>query len=97
MAPADMPPILRAALARDVGTYVLPGAAFDAGDTAHRRLLWVRRRSTRWVIAFERGRSQDNPVVAYEVGLDGASIAGVRAEIAFPATVCQMTERQLWR
>ena len=102
IAPADMPLILRAALARDIGTYALPGADFDSTDVVrtgiHRRLLWVRKRGTRWVVAFERGgRSYDNPLVVYELGLDGQSIAGVRGEIGFPASICQLTERELWR
>jgi hypothetical protein len=102
IAAADMPPPLRAALTRDVGVFALPGQGFDTTDVVRtgvrRRLLWLRKRATRWVAVFERGgRSYDNPFVVYEMGLDGRSIASVREGIAFPASVCQITERELWR
>ncbi|MGZ5986828.1 MAG: hypothetical protein ACXWK7_18035, partial [Caulobacteraceae bacterium] len=102
VSPGDLPQLLRAALAHDLGTYVPPGAAFDATDVVrvgvNRRLLWVRRRGTRWVAAFERGgRAYNNPYLVYEMGYDGQSIAGVRGGVAFPATICQITERELWR
>lgn len=102
IAPADMPQPLRAALARDVGAFALPGQDFDATDVVRtgvrRRLLWLRRRGTRWIAVFEHGgRSYDNPFVVYEMGLDGQSIAGVRGGVAYPASVCQITERELWR
>ncbi len=102
VAPADMPPPLRAALARDIGVFTLPGQDFDATDVVRtggrRRLLWLRKRGTRWIAVFEhRGRSYDHPFAVYEMGLDGQSIAGVREGVAFPASVCQITERELWR
>jgi len=102
IAPADIPPLLRAALTHEIGAFALPGQDFDATDVVrtgvNRRLLWVRRRGTRWVVAFEHGgRGYNNPFGVYEMGLDGQSIAGVRSGVAFPATVCQVTERELWR
>jgi hypothetical protein len=102
VAPTELPPILRGALARDIGIYALPGADFDADEVVRtgvrRRLLWARKRGTRWVVAFEHGgRNYDNPYVVYEMGLDGSSIADVRGGVAFPASVCQITERELWR
>jgi hypothetical protein len=101
VAPADVPPILRAMLGHDIGTYALPGQPFDATDEVgtgvNRRLIWVRKRGTRWVVAFEQGgRAYHDTVLSYELGYDN-TIAGIRAEIAFPSTVCQMTERALWR
>jgi hypothetical protein len=102
VAPGDIPPLLRNALAHDIGAFALPGADYDATDVVrtgvNRRLLWVRRRGTRWVVAFEHGgRIYNDPFFAYELGLDGQTIAGVRGGIAFPASVCQVTERELWR
>ena len=99
--PADLPRILQFAMTRDIGRFALPGQPFDAADVVrvgvNRRLIWIRRRDTRWVVAFEQGgRAYHDTVVSYEMGYDG-SIAGVRSEIAFPPTVCQMTERALWR
>jgi hypothetical protein len=102
VAPADMPQPLRAALARDVGAFALPAQDFDTTDVARtglrRRLLWLRKRGDRWIAVFERGgRNSDNPFVVYEMGLDGQGIAGVRSGVAYPASVCQVTERELWR
>lgn len=102
VAPADVPAILRVTLGHDIGAYALPGQPYDATDVVsvgvNRRLIWVRRRGTRWVVAFEQGgRAYHDTVLSYEVGYDNSSIAGIRAEVAFPATVCQMTERALWR
>jgi hypothetical protein len=102
VAPADIPPLLRAALAHDIGVYALPGADYDATDVVrtgiHHRLLWVRRRATRWVVAFEHGgRIYNDPFLAYELGFDGQTIAAVRSGLAFPPTICQATERELWR
>lgn len=98
---AKLPQALRAALIRDVGQIALPGADFDATDVVrtgvNHRLIWVRRQGTRWVAAVEEGgRAYRDLVIAYEIGYDG-SLAGVRKDIAFPATVCQVTERDLWR
>jgi hypothetical protein len=96
-----LPPILVAALGRDVGLIALPGRPFDSdgeGKTgvAH-RLLWVRKQGTRWVVALEEGgREARDLVISYEIGYDG-SLAGMRKDPAFPATVCQLTERELWR
>lgn len=102
VAPGDMPPLLRSALAREVGPFALPGQDFDLTDVVRtgvrRRLLWLRRRGTRWIAVFERGgHGYDNPFAVYEMGLDGQSIAGVRGGVAYPASVCQITERELWR
>jgi hypothetical protein len=88
--PAHMPPILRAAVLRDVGDMGLSGGPSVAG----RQLLWVRKQGTRWVVAYQDG--DRDGVVSYEIGYDG-SLAGVRKDVAFPATVCQLTERELWR
>jgi hypothetical protein len=101
VAAADLPPILRAMLAHDIGTFALPGQPFDASDVVaagvSRRLIWVRKRGTRWVVALEQGgRAYHDTVLSYELGYDN-TIAGIRAETAFPSTVCQMTERALWR
>lgn len=92
---------LRAAIGRDAGDLALPGSPFDAGADAKigisRRLIWVRKQGTRWVIAYEQGGADYHDVVlSYEVGYDG-SVAGVRKDVAYPATVCQITERELWR
>jgi hypothetical protein len=88
--PAHVPPILRAAIGRDVGGMALPGAPAIDG----RQLLWVRKQGTRWVVAYQDGPRDG--VVSYEIGYDG-SLAGIRKDVAFPATVCQITERELWR
>jgi hypothetical protein len=98
---AKLPPILIAALTRDVGQIALPGKPFDADGTTttgvSHRLLWVRKQGTRWVVAVEEGgREARELVVSYEIGYDG-SLAGMRKDVAFPATVCQLTERELWR
>jgi hypothetical protein len=98
---AKLPPILIAALTRDVGQIALPGRPFDNGEAAttgvNHRLLWVRKQGTRWVVAVEEGgREARDLVVSYEIGYDG-SLAGMRKDVAFPATVCQLTERELWR
>jgi hypothetical protein len=96
-----LPAALRGALARDVGPIAVPGAAFDATEEVkvgvNHRLIWVRKQGSRWVVALEEGgRNYHDVIVAYELGYDG-SIAGVRKETAFPATVCELTERDLWR
>jgi len=98
---ARLPPALLGALTRDVGPIARPGAAFDAGEDAktgvNHRLIWVRKQGTRWVVALEEGgRAARDVILSYEIGYDG-SIAGVRKEVAFPATVCELTERGLWR
>ena len=96
-----LPIALRGALARDVGPIALPGAPFDASDEVKtgvsHRLIWVRKQGTRWVVAYEEGgHTYHDVILSYEIGYDG-SIAGVRKDVAFPATVCQLTERELWR
>jgi hypothetical protein len=92
---ARLPPILVAALSRDVGLVALPGRPFD--DKVTHRLLWVRKQGTRWVVALEEGGGEARDLVmSYEIGYDG-SLAGLRKDPAFPATVCQLTERELWR
>jgi hypothetical protein len=98
---AKLPPALLASLNRDVGLIALPGKPFDATNEVkvgvNHRLIWVRKQSTRWVVAYEEGgASYHDIVISYEIGYDG-SIAGVRKELAFPATVCMLTERDLWR
>jgi hypothetical protein len=98
---AKLPPILVAALGRDVGLIALPGRPFDSGEAGttgvSHRLLWVRKQGTRWVVAVEEGGHEVHElVVSYEIGYDG-SLAGLRRDMAFPATVCQLTERELWR
>lgn len=97
----NLPNALRGALARDVGPIAVPGAAFDSTDEVktgvNHRLIWVRKQGTRWVVAYEEGgRSYHDVILSYEIGYDG-SIAGVRKDVAFPATVCELTERELWR
>ena len=63
----------------------------------NRRVAWIRKRDTRWVVAVEvGGKAPFIAVLAYEMGYDG-SLIGIRNERAFPASVCQVTERQLWR
>ena len=89
-----LPKILLAAIARDIGDLALPGA--PAETAGGRRLLWVRKQGTRWVVAYAEGASGRDDVVSYEIGYDG-SLAGMRRDVAFPATVCQLTERELWR
>ena len=89
-----LPKILLAAIARDIGDLALPNAPADAAGG--RRLLWVRKQGTRWVVAYAEGPSGRDDVVSYEIGYDG-SLAGMRKDVAFPATVCQLTERELWR
>ncbi len=101
MALADTPPILKAAMNRDIGRYALPGQPFDDHDVVttgvSRRLVWIRKRDTRWAIAVEvGGKAPFIAVLAYEMGYDG-SLAVIRVDRAFPPTVCQVTERQLWR
>ena len=96
-----LPDVLRGALARDVGPMALPGAPFDATDEVKtgisRRLIFVRKQGTRWVVAYEEGgRSYHDVILSYEIGYDG-SIAGVRKDVAFPATICELSERELWR
>lgn len=101
MAPSDAPQILKFAMTRDIGRFALPGQPFDDRDAVvtglNRRLAWIRKRDTRWVVAVEvGGKTPFIAVLAYELGYDG-SLAAIRNERAFPATVCQVTERQLWR
>jgi len=96
-----LPVALVASLSRDVGPIVLPGKPFDASAEAkvgvNHRLIWVRKQGTRWVVAYEEGgASYHDVVISYEIGYDG-SIAGIRRDLAFPATVCMLTERELWR
>lgn|GEM_PF-5796718 len=101
VAPADTPKILQFAMNRDIGRYALPGQPFDDHDEVvtgvNRRVAWIRKRDTRWVVAVEvGGKAPFIAVLAYEMGYDG-SLIGIRNERAFPASVCQVTERQLWR
>jgi len=67
------------------------------GTQIRHRLLWVRRRGLRWAFAVENGgRAYNLTVVAYDLLTNGMA-AGVGRAMAFPGTVCQLTERQLWR
>lgn len=101
VAPADAPKAVQFVMTRDLGRFALPGQAFDDHDVVvtgmSRRLVWLRRRDTRWVVAVEvGGKAPFEAVIAYEMGYDGSIIA-IRQERAFPATICQITERMLWR
>lgn len=101
VAPSEAPKAVQFVMTRDIGRFALPGQAFDDHDEVvtgvSRRLIWIRRRDTRWVIAVEvGGKLAYEAVLAYEMGYDGSIIA-IRSERAFPATICQVTERLLWR
>jgi len=101
VAPPDAPKAVQFVMSRDIGRFALPGQPFDDHDKVatgiSRRLVWIRRRDTRWVVAVEvGGKVPFWSVLAYEMGYDG-SLAVIRVDRAFPPTVCQVTERQLWR
>jgi hypothetical protein len=101
VAASDTPKAVQFVMTRDIGRFALPGQPFDDRDEAvtgiSRRLVWIRRRDTRWVVAVEvGGKVPYEAVLAYEMGYDG-SIVAIRSERAFPATICQVTERLLWR
>jgi len=101
VAPPDAPKAVQFVMSRDIGRFALPGQPFDDHDEVvtgvSRRLVWIRRHDTRWVVAVEvGGKVPFWSVLAYEMGYDG-SIIGIRNERAFPATLCQVTERLLWR
>jgi hypothetical protein len=97
----DAPPSLVLALTELVGEIVPAGAPFDATDVVwrdardvlrpvkHRRLIFIWNRSTRWVVATERGGfAYGNPVFAFEVGQHDHKAILVREEGAVPTTVC---------
>ncbi len=97
----EAPPSLLVALKRDIGVYVLPGEDFDADDVVrtgiHHRLIWIRRHGIRWVVAFENGgRGYNQGVLAYDM-MPGSMLFQVGRVGAQSGTVCQMTERELWR
>lgn len=97
----QLPATLAFAVKTDVGAYALPGEDFDATDeirlNVRHRLMWVRRHGIRWVIAVENGgRLYNQTVLAYDMP-PGAGATRVGSVMAFPGTVCQLTERQLWR
>jgi hypothetical protein len=73
--PAGTPPALSLALKEHLGDMALPGEPFDATDVVatgrHRRLIFIWRYETRWVVATEHGGiGYNNPVFAYELGAD---------------------------
>ena len=93
------PPALIEAMKRDIGAYALPGEDFDAIDVVrtriNRRLIWIRRREARWVVAYEQGgRIYNDPVLVYDLKGDGPATL-VRRAFSVPQSVCQVTAREL--
>jgi hypothetical protein len=98
---ADIPPVMMTRLKHDLGTFALPGEPFDATPQIrtgiYERLIWVRRRGVRWAVAIQNGgRLHNQMVIAYEI-LPGDRVMPMSTVGARPATLCQLTERQLWR
>ena len=90
----DAPPHLVRALESRVGEVVPVGAAFDNTDVRrtgkNRRLIFIWKRETRWVVATEHGGlGYNDPVFAFDQNQNnGDQVSFVREEIATPSTVC---------
>lgn len=98
---ADAPAALLEALKRDIGQYVGPGEPFDAFDEVrtgiHKQILWIRHREDRWVVAYWRGGYfVELPILVYDLPRKGAAVR-LSTTAAFPGSVCQLTERELYR
>jgi hypothetical protein len=85
-------PVLRRALARDVGWMAQPGEDFNATDVVERRLpsnrlIFIFHRAATWVVATEQGGlAYNDPLLAYRV--NGAKAVLLKKELAYPNTVC---------
>jgi hypothetical protein len=90
----DAPPSLVHALTERVGEVAPIGTPFDSTDVIrtggkNRRLIFIWNRGTRWVIATEHGGlGYNDPVYAFEIDQDNRKVTLLRAETAFPSTVC---------
>jgi hypothetical protein len=74
--------------------FTMPGQAFDAANADHQRLLWVRNRGTKWVVAYEQGGDYSDIVVPYTIANE-LSISQGSQKFAKPATLCEIANRAL--
>ena len=98
----DIPAALRDAVKQRLGELVPTNSPFDATDvvtTGHnRRLIFFWTRGHRWVVATEHGgRGYNDPILAYDVSLDGRQASFVAERIAYPNSVCSTAEELLNR
>jgi hypothetical protein len=88
----EAPPALWRRVTRG-GEIVPPGADFDSTDLQivgkSRRLIFIWNRGPRWVVATEHGGlAYNDPISAYDLSDDKRHVTFIKAQIAFPKTVC---------
>ena len=71
-----------------------PGGNFDATKEDSQRVIWVRNRGNRWVVAYEQGGDYTDKVARYDIPSANAISAGPERE-AKPDTLCEVANRQL--
>lgn len=71
-----------------------PGGSFDAAKEDNQRVIWVRNRGNRWVVAYEQGGEYVNKVARYDIPNPNAISAGPERD-AKPDTLCDVANRQL--
>ena len=74
--------------------FSMPGQAFDVANADSQRLIWVRNRGTKWIVAFEQGGDYSNVVVPYTIANE-LSISQGSQKFAKPATLCEIANRAL--
>jgi hypothetical protein len=72
----------------------MPGGAFDAKKEDSQRLIWVRNRGTRWVVAYEQGGDYVNKVARFDLPKPNAINVGPERE-AQPDGLCDVANTQL--
>jgi hypothetical protein len=71
-----------------------PGGSFDPAKEDSQRVIWVRNRGNRWVVAYEQGGEYVNKVARFDIPNANAISAGPERE-AKPETLCEVANRQL--
>ncbi|HET9159747.1 MAG TPA: hypothetical protein VFN88_03975 [Caulobacteraceae bacterium] len=71
----------------------MPGGAFDAKSEDSQRVIYVRNRNNRWIVAYEVGGAYANRVAQFTISPTAFS-AGPERD-AQPDTLCEVANRQL--
>jgi len=74
--------------------FSMPGGAFDAKNEASQRLISVRNKGSRWIVAYEMGGDYVAKVTRYDIPNPTSISVGPERE-AQPDTLCQVVNTQL--
>ena len=74
--------------------FSMPGGAFDAKNEASQRLISVRNRGNRWIVAYELGGDYVAKVTRYDIPNPTSISVGPERE-AQPDTFCEVVNTQL--